>query len=76
MALSAHAPEAVEVMVKAVSNEGHFMLEAETVFRPYLTSHCSGESEICHMVLLAHALRAEQITLKSVSNEGHFTLDA
>jgi hypothetical protein len=37
--------------------------------------HCSGVTEIWHMVHTAHALHAVQIRLKSVSNEGHFTLE-
>jgi hypothetical protein len=37
MVLSAHALRAVQVRLKSVSKEGHFTLEAEIVFRPYLT---------------------------------------
>jgi hypothetical protein len=76
MAPPAHAPQAVQVRFRSVSNEGHATLETERVFPQYLHSHCSGTTEICHMVLSAHALRAVQVTLKSVSNEGHFTLEA
>jgi hypothetical protein len=66
----------VQVSLKSVSNEGHFTVEAETVFRPYLLSNCSGVNEICNMALPAHVLRAVQVRLKSVSNERHFTLEA
>jgi hypothetical protein len=69
MALLAHAVQAVKNKFKSLNNEGHFTFEAETVFRPYLNSHCSGVNEICHFALSAHALRAVQVRLKSVSNE-------
>jgi hypothetical protein len=36
MVLPAHAPQAMEVSLKSVSNEGHFTLEAGTVSRLYL----------------------------------------
>jgi hypothetical protein len=67
---------AVQVRLKSVSNEGHFTLEAETVIRPYLPSHCSGVTEKFHVALSAHALQAAQFTLTPISNEGHFTLEA
>jgi hypothetical protein len=76
MPLPAHALLAVQVRLTTVSNKGHFTLEPETVFRPYLPSRFSGVTEIRHMVLLAHALRAGQVRLKSVRNEEHFTLEA
>jgi hypothetical protein len=62
--------------LKPVSNEWHFTLDGEAVFRSYLPSQYSVVTEICHMALPAHALQAWQVRLKSVSNEGHFTLDA
>jgi hypothetical protein len=71
MTLSANALQAVHVRLISVSNEGHFTLEAETVFRPYLPSHWSGVTKICHMALPAHALLTVQVRLMSVSNEGH-----
>jgi hypothetical protein len=76
MALTAHELEAVQVTWTSVNNEGHFTLEAERVFRPYLPSHCSGVTEVCHMELPAHALRAVQARLKSFSDEGNFTIEA
>jgi hypothetical protein len=76
MALPVHVLHSVKVRLKSVSNEGHFTLAAETVFRPYLPAHSSGVTEICHMVHPAHALRAVQVWLKSVSKEEHFTLEA
>jgi hypothetical protein len=36
MILPAHVLQAVQVRLKAVKNGGHFTLEVETVFRPYL----------------------------------------
>jgi hypothetical protein len=45
MVLPAHALQPVRVRLKSVSNEGHFTLEAETVFRPYLPYDCSGVTE-------------------------------
>jgi hypothetical protein len=75
MVLPAHALQAVQVTLKLASNEGHFTLEAETVFRPYLPYDSSGVTEEYHMVLPAHVLQAEQLRMKSVSNEEHFTLE-
>jgi hypothetical protein len=49
--------------MKMVSNEGHFTLEAETVFYLHLLSHCSVVPEICHMGLHAHALQAMEVKL-------------
>jgi hypothetical protein len=76
MAPSSHALLAVQDGLKSISNERDITLEAETVFRPYLPSHCSGVVEIGHMALSEHALPAVEVRLKSVSNEGHFTLEA
>jgi hypothetical protein len=36
MLLPVHALEALQVRLKSVSNKGYFMLEAKTVFCPYL----------------------------------------
>jgi hypothetical protein len=36
MVLPADALQAVQVRLKSESNEGHFTLEVQTVFRPYL----------------------------------------
>jgi hypothetical protein len=63
MALLARALRTVQVRTKSLSNEGHFTLEAETVSRSYIPSHCSGGTEICHMALPAHALRAVKVKL-------------
>jgi hypothetical protein len=54
----AHALERVRVMLKSDCNEGHFTLDAETLLRPYFSSHCSGIAEIRHMVLPADSLCA------------------
>jgi hypothetical protein len=63
MALSAHALRPVQITLKSVSNEGHFTLEAETDFSPYLFSHCSGMTEIWEMALSAQALEAVPVSL-------------
>jgi hypothetical protein len=42
MALPPQAPQPVQVWSQWDSNEGHFTLATETVFPPYLASHCSG----------------------------------
>jgi hypothetical protein len=76
MALPAHALKMLPVRYKSPTNEGYFTLVVETVFRPYLLSHCSEFTEICHSPLPAHALTAVQASLQSFSNEGYFTLDA
>jgi hypothetical protein len=76
VAPSAHASHEVVVRLKSYSNEGHFTLETETVFRPYLLSHCSLVTEIYHVTHPAHALRAVQVRMNSGSSEGHFTLEA
>jgi hypothetical protein len=60
--------------LKSVNNEGSITVEDETVFRPYLSSHRGGLTEIGNAALTAHALRAVQFSFKSISNEGHFTL--
>jgi hypothetical protein len=66
----------MQVTLKSFGNEGHFTLEAETVFGPYLPSYRNGVSKICHMAPQAHALRAVQVRLKTASKEWHFTLEA
>jgi hypothetical protein len=66
----------VEVRLKPVSNEGPFTLEAETVHSAYHPSHCSGETEICHMAVTAHALQAVHVRFMLLNNDGHFTLEA
>jgi hypothetical protein len=48
MSLPAHALRVLLVRVNSISNEGHFTLEGETVFRLYLLSHFSGVTEMCH----------------------------
>jgi hypothetical protein len=75
MALPAHLLRTVQVRLKSVGKEGHFTLEAQTVFRPYLPLHCSGVSEIYHMALPASGLETLYVRLRSVSNEGRFTVE-
>jgi hypothetical protein len=76
MVVSAHAQQAVQVRVKTVSNEGHFTIEAETVFRSYVPSHSSEVTEVSNKALPTCALRAMQVRLRSISNEGRFTIEA
>jgi hypothetical protein len=45
----------VQVSLKSVSNEGHFILQAHVVFRPYLASHIIMVTEALHMALPARA---------------------
>jgi hypothetical protein len=63
VALPVHALLAVRVRLKPVCNEGHFIHVVETVSRPYLSSHCSGVTEISHMALTGDALCAVQLRL-------------
>jgi hypothetical protein len=63
-------------MLNSVSNEGLFTLQAKRIFRPYLATHSSGVTEICHVALPAHAIHSVKVRLKWVSNEGQFTLEA
>jgi hypothetical protein len=51
------APQALQIMLKSVSNEGHFTIEAEKVFPPYLASQWSWVKEICNVALAAQALK-------------------
>jgi hypothetical protein len=76
MEVTPHALQAVQVRLKSVSNEGHFTLEAETVFRMYLLTNCCGFTEISHIALSTNLLQEVQFMLKSVSNERQFTLKA
>jgi hypothetical protein len=75
MVPTAHVLQAVQVTLSAVSNEGHFTVEVETVFLPYLPKVWNGLTERWHMVPTAHVLEAVEVTLKVVSNQGHFTIE-
>jgi hypothetical protein len=57
-------------------NKGHFALDAERNFLPYLANHWNRENETWHVVLVDHKLHALQICWKTISNERHFTLEA
>jgi hypothetical protein len=59
---------------KSNSNEGHFILETERIWRPYLASRCSGVAQASQVALTPHAPQPVQVWSKSGSNEGHFTL--
>jgi hypothetical protein len=65
----------VQVRLKSVSKEQHFILEAEAVFRPYFTKHCSGANETSYVALPAHAMKAVQVRFKLGINVAHFTLE-
>jgi hypothetical protein len=56
MVLSAHALEAVQIMLKSASNEGYFTFEAERILFSYLPQDSSGVTEEYHMVFPAHVL--------------------
>jgi hypothetical protein len=64
MALTSHELQIVQVRLNSVSNEGHFTLEVEAIFRLYLLSHYIGVTQINHTALPAHALRARLVRLK------------
>jgi hypothetical protein len=65
VALPFHDPQPRHLWPKQGSKENHFTLEAETVIRPYLTSHCS------EVALPNHT----QVWSKSGSNEPHFAYE-
>jgi hypothetical protein len=58
MEVTPHALQAVQVRLKSVNNEGHFTLEAETVFRMYLLTNCCGFTQISHIALYAFTTRS------------------
>jgi hypothetical protein len=66
----------VHIWWNSVTNERHFTLEAETVFRPYVASHCRGVTETSHVALPSHTPQTVHVLSKSIFNEGHFTLEA
>jgi hypothetical protein len=45
MVVAAHALQAMEVRLKSVSKEGHFSLQTEKIFRPYLPQDSSVVTE-------------------------------
>jgi hypothetical protein len=65
----------MEVWSKLVDNEGHFIPQAETIFRSYLPLCCCMITERSNLVLPTHSLNAVQVCSKLVSNEGHLTLE-
>jgi hypothetical protein len=60
LALPVRTLQSVEIWSQSVSNEVHFTLEVETIFRPYLASHCSGVNETSNVVLTVHGTQAVQ----------------
>jgi hypothetical protein len=73
MALPTHG---LQAFGRNTSNEGHFTLEAESVSRFYLASHCTGASEASGPLLIIHALQVGQIFSKVIGNERHFSREA
>jgi hypothetical protein len=65
----------VGVWFKSSSNEGHFILRAETAFLPYVASHCNGVTQNLQVALKLHAPETQQVSSKSGSKEGHFILE-
>jgi hypothetical protein len=76
VAISTHVPQPVEVWSKSGDNERHFTLETETVFRPYVASHCSGVTETLHVTLPSHTPQPMPVWSKPVGNKEYFTLEA
>jgi hypothetical protein len=54
LVLPAHAIQAEQVRLKSMYNEGNFILDAESVFPLYVTSHSNAVIEIDHIAFLAH----------------------
>lgn len=65
--LHSHALQAQLVWSKLVGNEGHLILQVQTVFCPFLDSHISAVTETSDMLLPTNALQA----LQSLVEIGH-----
>jgi hypothetical protein len=76
VALPPHAPHVLQAWSKLESNEAHYTLKAETVFRPYHASHCGGVTQESQVVLPSYVAQRVQARSKSGSNEENFTLEA
>jgi hypothetical protein len=61
MPIPAHALPAVQFRLKSVCNEGHFTLETETVFHPYLPWYCSAVTETSLLAVPVCGLAAMQV---------------
>jgi hypothetical protein len=61
----------VQVWLTSVNNEGHFSLEAEIVFHPYLASHFDRVTNFTTVILCPCATSSARFS-KPVSKEGHF----
>jgi hypothetical protein len=75
LALTPYVVRPVQGWSKSGSNEGHFILKAKRVFRPYLASHCSRLTQTSQAALPASLPQPEQVWSKSKNNGGHFTLE-
>jgi hypothetical protein len=59
--------------MNSISNEGYFTLEAGSVFRPYLASHCKGVTDTAYVALFTQGLQTVQVCSNLVTNDEHFT---
>jgi hypothetical protein len=65
-----NAPHLGQAWSKSDSKKGHFILEAETVLRTYLSSHCSWETQ-----QPSHASEKQEVWSKSGNDKRYFTLE-
>jgi hypothetical protein len=63
-------------MSKSGGNKGHFTLEAETGFHPYLDLHNSGMTQKSQVAIHHHQPQQEQVWSKSGTKEEHVALQA
>jgi hypothetical protein len=75
-ALPSRVQQVVQVSSISASNEGHFILEVESVIPSYVASYCSGVIGTGILALPASVKLAVQVWSKSVNNKRHFTLEA
>jgi hypothetical protein len=66
----------MQVWSKWHSNKRHFTLQADSVSRLYLASHCSGLFGAAYPALSAGAVQAVDVFSKSFSKERNFILEA
>jgi hypothetical protein len=71
-----HVPQPVKFWSKSGNKEGHFSLDAETVFRLYLGSHWSWVTQTSRVVLPPYPQQTAQVWSKLGGKEGHFTVEA
>jgi hypothetical protein len=76
MALRPPSPQPLQVWSKSGSNEGHFTLQAKTVFCLSLASQSSEVTQTSHVAHPPHAVQQLQVLYNLSSNEGRSTLEA